>query len=186
MRTYTEARKASLHYRRCFFVVYHSCGDREVQQGQYSSMRLLSVNSERRSGGAQRSSRFSFGVGLSSQMAPAKSSELQKKGQFAQNRCAVSRPACSSQEHLGTLDHRSCLSEISPQNLIATMSDLETLTTNTILTKLQQHRPLWYSSISEMFGQPISDFCKKHNVDVSSLDLIANDGQTIWLLSVPN
>lgn len=36
-----------------------------------------------------------------------------------------------------------------------------------------------------MFGEAVKEFCSKHNVPITEIDLIGSHGQTIWLLSRP-
>jgi 1,6-anhydro-N-acetylmuramate kinase len=36
-----------------------------------------------------------------------------------------------------------------------------------------------------MFGEAVKEFCAKHDVPITEIDLIGSHGQTIWLLSRP-
>lgn len=39
--------------------------------------------------------------------------------------------------------------------------------------------------LGEMFGDAAIEFCRKHAIELDSIDLIGSHGQTIWLLSMP-
>lgn len=36
-----------------------------------------------------------------------------------------------------------------------------------------------------MFGEAVKEFCAKHSIPITDIDLIGSHGQTIWLLSRP-
>ena len=39
--------------------------------------------------------------------------------------------------------------------------------------------------LGEMFAEAAIEFCRKHSIELHSIDLIGSHGQTIWLLSMP-
>lgn len=54
----------------------------------------------------------------------------------------------------------------------------ETKTTPSLMSQLNVN-------LGVMFGEAVKEFCSKHNLALSDIDLIGSHGQTIWLLSMP-